>query len=490
MALPVSSSGSPPDVAVQGWAAITVQVAWTLRSLGVRPRRVLREARDHVLFHLDPSLGLALAEDRAAYLTRAFVAHTRGQLVDARWAQDLAMPPSARWRRAIEESADPVTAAVFRHHYGAGIAIDRLANELRIERLTLEGARAGLRATVRRIALEDDLPVQGWSDERIDRQIARLAAFSPYDSPPLLEVAEGCHVDWVPRCPRCERTLRLVRAGAIGTEDLEPPVGAARPTSRLSVLAIHVHPDGRRHLPVLVRELGGRVQRFGDDLVLVEALPKRVDVVRLAAEVGAPARHHLRAVVVEGPGRWSSFGVLGPLVEEAVTALRGVPWGTIGADEELPEELPPPPSARWAWLGVAGLAAAVAVALIAGVAVTGRAPPSDVDLDVEFTAARDGVWSRFTTSEPAQIVLARQVGERVEVVLASSSPADKAVYATGDGSYLLHTEGDRVLLAAGVHPFHALDEAVRAATASDAPLDVLAELLRAQQPGAALAVSR
>lgn len=491
MPLPVSSSGLPPDVAVQGWAAITVQVAWTLLSLGVSPRRTLSVARDHVLLHLEPGIELTKAEDLAAFLTRGFVARVRNEPLDHRWMQDVDFSPSARWRTAIIEAADPVSAHVFRLHYGAGVDLDRIASVMpeSIDRLKLEGTRAGLRAMVRQTALNDELPLHGWTDERLDKLLGRLAAFSPYDSPSLVEVAEGCHADWVSRCPRCERTVRLVRARALTSEDLEVPVGAARPRGRARILAIHVHPDARRDRARLRRELNRRTQAVDDDILIVDdgADGEALDVVRLAAQVGAPHRDHLRVVRLEGAGRWSSFGLLGPLVERAVVKLRSQPWGTIDGTEELPEPLPPPPSAVWAWSAVGALGAVVAMAVVLTLAVPMRA--DEVGLDARFVSARGGVWSSFTANDRALLLIVGQVDGQMRVFHASSSPAHKAALTAGDGVYRHHFPAQRLLVAASDAPFEGLSALISAASDAEDPLLDLSVRLRAQRPGSALALS-
>lgn len=488
MALPISSSPLPPDVAVHGWAAITVRVAWTLLALRVRPRpEVLRDARDHVLFHLDPTTPLTHAEDLAAHYTRGFVARARQRPLVDPWPQDAAMPLGKRWRRALDQAMRPVGRQVFQHHYGYGRPLAQLARQLQVDTLTLEEARGGLREMVRRIAVQDELPLDGWSEERLDRLLVRLAALSVHDSPPLDEVAEGCHREWIRVCPRVDRTSRLVRAGVLTSEDLVPPAWAARPNGRVKVLAIQLHPDARAERQVLADEIGGHIQLLDDDLLLVDGGEdaRSYEVLQLAAEIGRPRAEHLRAVLLEGPGRWSRLGLLGPLCDEARAGLRAQPWGVVEGHGELPETLPPTPSSR-PWWGAVGALALVTV-LVGILALQPSPGPVDHALDVSFTPGRGGVWAAFDTDEEAHVTLVRQVDGRLEVVLDGADPAAKAAFATGDGSFRMHAVADGVLVASTHGPVADLGDLLHDARDASLPLSELARRIRQQDPGAAVA---
>ncbi|MFK7931771.1 MAG: hypothetical protein AB8H79_26580 [Myxococcota bacterium] len=488
MALPISSSPLPPDVAVHGWAALTVRVAWTLLALRVRPRPdVLRDARDHVLFHLDPNTPLTRAEDLAEHLTRGFVARAREQEFVDPWPQDIEMPLSSRWRLALDEHMRPLARTLFRQHYGYGRPLDPLANRLQLDRMALEEARGSLREMVRRVALADEVPLDNWSPERIDRLLARLASLSVHDSPPLDEVADGCHLDWVQQCPRCDRTLRLAKAGILSSEDLVPPAWAARPTDVVRVMAVHLHPDARARRTGIVREVGGHTQSLGDDLLLVDAddEARGTEVLVMAAELGAPARRHLRAVVLSGAGRWSRHGLLGPLADEARQKVGAQSWGIVEGHGELPDVLPPAPSsARW-WSAVGLL---VAAAIVLGV-VALRPAPDDVDqpLDVSFTEGRGGIWTQFDTPERARLTLIRQVGGHLEVVCSGEDASEKGRFATGDGRYRVHTVADGVLVATSTEPIENLQDLVDEAVGAQDPLGDLAARIRSRDPGSAVA---
>jgi len=489
MALPISSSPLPPDVAVHGWASLTVRVAWTLLALRVRPRpELLRDARDHVLFHLGPGTPLTRAEDLATHYTRQLVARARRQVLRDPWPQDMEMPLSHRWRRALDQAMRPLGRAVFRHHYGYGRPLDTLAGQLQVDRIALEEARGGLREMVRRVAIQDELPLDSWAAERMDRLLVRLAALSVHDSPPLDEVAEGCHQEWVQTCPRVDRTVRLVRAGVLTSEDLVPPAWAARPSDRTRVLAVQLHPDAREHLDTLAAEAGGHAQVLGDDILLLDGDEdaRGIEVLTLAAEIGRPRAEHVRAVTLEGPGRWSKLGLLGPLAAQAHLRLRAQPWGVVDGHGELPACLPPPPSAR-PWWGVVGVLAVLTVVL--GVwSLQPSPPPVDHPLDAAFTPGRGGVWAAFDTDEEAHVTLIRRVGDRLEVVLAGQDAADKVQFATGDGSFRMHAVADGVLIAATSSPVDTLGDMLVEARGAGEPLEDLAGRIRSHDPGAAVVV--
>lgn len=489
MALPVAPQTRSDDVAIQGWSAITVRIAWTLLSVGVKVRpRVLREARTHVLLHLDQRTRLPDAEDLAEMLTRQFVLRARGKHPVGPYDQDHTMPMSPRWRRAIERSLNRTSEAVFRMHYGDNRKLKYVARRLGVDPLTVEGACAGLREVVRRAATADGLPLDGWSNDRVDKLLVRLAAWSPGPCPPLLDVIEGAHREHVASCTRCDRTIRLVRASVVTVEDLVAPSLGARCRETARVLALHVHPDARRTLKLLREELPVPAFPIGDDLLLVDAdrMDEIAPVLILATELARPQRDLLRGAVIEGPGRWSSYGILGPLGERAEREATYRTWGKIDELGDLPEPLPEPPSAKPAWAAVAVLA----IALFATVQIAVAASPASgrSPLQVEFTEGRGGVWSQFDAPETSLVTIVRQDRDgALEVILSSATAADKADWATGDGSYRTFTDGPGVLVASTRGPIP-LDELVDAAQVAPQPLPILAEAIRTAEPGALVSV--
>ncbi len=485
-----SSEGQEPisDIATAGWAGITVRIAWALLAEGVRLRPdVLRDTRDHVFYNLHTGLSLVAAEDRAGELTSRLVARARRKTHVDPWPQDSAMPISPRWKRAIDRSLTPITSQVFRQHYGDGRGLESLEKALQVDRIALEAARGGLREVLRRAGMHDGLPFDNWPTARLDRLLKRLAAFAPGPCPPAIEVAEGHHRAHIGQCIRCERTYRLVQGNKIAIADLLPPVGGNRPTNLVKVLAVHVHPDVRQHRDVLVRELVDlepTIQCFpvGEDVLLLDAQnyePVK-NLLQLAAEVGKPSRDHIRAVLLEGPGRWSSLGLLGPVVESAEVAVRSRSWGSIDGMGELPAPLPPPPSAKKWWIGV-GLSAMVGIAATIYAVLPG-APDIVFPLDLEFTAGRGGVWGAFDVEEGAHITIVREASHEVQVVLQSDSVGDKATLATGDGAYRFHAQGEGALIISSPAPIPELEAQLAAVGSEESPLDALAERIRATQP--------
>ncbi|HMV69455.1 MAG TPA: hypothetical protein PKA64_21615, partial [Myxococcota bacterium] len=112
-----TSPGLSADTVDLSWGPVTVRVAWTLLTCGVAIKpEILRDARDHVWFHLDPTTPVAVAEDRAEDLVRGFIARARGQAPEEPWPQDLDMPLSPRWRSRLTGSLAPLAAWVLRLH--------------------------------------------------------------------------------------------------------------------------------------------------------------------------------------------------------------------------------------------------------------------------------------------------------------------------------------------------------------------------------------
>ena len=474
----------PTDVAVAGWAGLTVRVAWTLLASGVRVRPlVLQDARDHVLYHLDPRTEPAHAEDRAGTLTQEFVARAkRSQRVDP-WPSDGAMLLSPRWRKALAANLRPLTECVFRQHFGDGRSLDYLEKALQVDRISLEGARGSLREMLRQLAISDGLPVNDWPAERIDRLLSRLAAFSTGPCPPLSSLLAGQQRDHQRECARCDRAVRLITAGLITTQDLLPPAHHQRPTHRVTVLALHLHPDARAHRDRIAADLRASTFPIGDDVLLVDfSQPQEVvELLNMAAEVACPRREHLRGAVLDGSGRWCRHGLLGPVAGEAASVVRSRSWGMIDTVGELPAPLPEPPSAKrwWAGVGALGVAAAASLFLTFGDAAT-----ETMGASVDFTPGRAGFWTSFDVPEPALVAVVREQGGRLDVVLDSQRPSDKVAFAVGDGSYRLHTVGSGVLIAASSAPIPRLAEVVAAANKAEHPLADLQQRLHVVSPAA------
>lgn len=470
------------DVAGSGWAGITVSIAWALLSRGVRIRpAVLRDVRDHVLYHLDPGTSLPHAEDRARQLTVEFASRARRQPLGSAWPRDAEMPLSPRWHRALVASLRPLSQAVFRHHYGDGRSLDELGRLLQVDALALEMARSGLREVVRRAADADGVPLDAWPSERLDQLIGRLAAWSPGPCPPLHEVIAGEHPQHVSGCARCDRAARLIQAGVLGSEDLIPPRGPLRDGGEVAILALHFHPDGRQHREALAREAQVTSTPVGEDVLLLDwSDPEPVrDALRLATEVAAPHRDHVRGAVLQGPGRWSRYGLLGPLATRAAAEVRTRSWGSVDTLGELPEPLPDPPSPRRWWTATAFLG----LLAVGSTALALAPPPVDSSLVVDFAAGRGGVWAQLDVDEAAFVTVVREVGGGLQPVFVSATPADKGDLATGDGRYRLHSQGQGLLVVASDRAVGDLPDLIVRASMADEPLADLARRLEASDSG-------
>jgi hypothetical protein len=473
------------DVAVRAWAPVTVRVAWTLLAEGVALRpEVLHDARDHVWFHLDPATPTDEAVDRAERLVRVFVARARGRLLELPWPQDEAMALSPRWRRALFGAASSLSLWVLRRHYADGATLASLAERLKEEVLALEAAREGLREVLRRVAAEDGLPLDTWSEARLDALIHRLACMTEPGGPDLVAVADGLHPEWVQRCVTCGRAVSLVRQRVLPRSELVGPGAAARPRDEVRVLALQFGPAGARHRRALAKELPGRAFPVGEEHLVVagDDLEEVKRVLELAAEVGAPRRDQIRGELMRGPGRWSRHGLVGPLVDRVPTALRAVSWGMVEGVGELPEALPEPPSARMAWAGVAVLAA---VALVVAVLLAMPLSQSIAHpLEASATEGRGGLWLSFEVDDDAHVLVVRQLGGRLELVLDAADIVQKAAHASGDGGYRLHTKGEALLVASTSDPVLGAHGLVETAQVGARPLDALSKEIRTLHPTA------
>lgn len=483
-----TSPGLSADTADLSWGPVTVRVAWTLLTCGVAIKpEILNDARDHVWFHLDPTTPVSVAEDRAEQLVRAFIGRARGRPVDEPWPQDLDMPLSPRWRSRLTGSLAPLAAWVLRLHYADGVDLQRVAARTGEDLLAVEAAREGLREVVRRAAADDGVPLDGWSEARLDRLMHRLACMAPDGGPSLLEVVEGRHPDWSAHCVRSARALTLVQRGLLDKAQLLPPPSGGRPTDTITVVALHFQREIRGQRRALAKEISAIAVPLGDDMLLVDGadLEQVREVLVLAAEVGAPNRDQLRGAVLRGPGRWSRHGIIGPVYDQAASALRAVPWATVEGLGELPPPLPEPPSARNAWVAVAMLAA-VAFVLISA-SLRPLVPSAVHPLEVESTPGRGGVWVSFDVDEEAYVVVVRAHEHELEVLLDSQHPADKVAWATGDGSYRLHTphsEGDGLLVASSSAAIADLPALIEAARKTEDPIEALATALEGDDHGA------
>lgn len=477
-----------PTVPSMTWAAVTAQVAWTLLCQGIRiTPDVLRDARDHALLHLDPSTSPSDAADRCLAITHAFVRTAKRQAPLAP-SPDEDRPIAKSWRRRMLANSSQVGELVLREHYGNSRPLDVLAKAVQCDRGPLETTRGELREQLRQILIRDRVPATEWESERLDALLMRIAVFSPGPCPQMRRVLDGKEREHTRRCVVCGRARRLSNAGTLGAADLVLESPVPWPRTQGNVLAIHLHPDGRRHQGALAAEFAVPVFPVGDDLLVVD-LDDTDEVHRvllLAAEAGMPNREHIRAIALRGPMRWSRHGLLGPLLARAERRVRAAPWGLIGGLGELPAPLPPPPSSRPVWAGVVALAV---MCVLVALQSLGPARAANSVLMPEFTVARGGVWTEVNLNESDLLTIVRMADGELDIVLASQTIADKAALAVGDGTYRAHIMGDGVLVASSHAPIPDLDALVAAAHRSPSALEDLERRIQVRSPDAAIAVS-
>ncbi len=469
------------------WFSVTVRVAWELMLGGVRVRpSVLCDARDHALACLPTGVGPDEAEVLAGAATRDFIIRAK----EARYERTAEIPDMdltihRGWRDQLFEAMDPVGDAVLRLHYGDGMPISEVERTAAIDGGVISAAREGIRETTRSIV--DTHGAGGWSEARVDELICRIVGVPAPGCPEpthLLSEAQRDHVD---ACPRCSRAVRLIRGGLLAPLDLVAPGGEPQ-TNMMSLAAILLHPDARKHRRRVVRALGDAAIRVGRDGWLLDPddLARVGPALRALAEESRPPRHHLRGAIVTGPGRWSGKLLLGPVAIRAMDTARSRPWSEVDQLGELPTPRPPAPRAtRW-WLG-AGLAA-VAAGLVAIPVFQPEAPPPSTPIAVEFQRKSTGWVIRFDTEDLAVVDVVGVVQGSL-TLLHAGARSEKGRWATGDGDFQLVAPGTEVALIASRDGIPELPGLVDQARAQPAPMSALEVWVRTAHPTVDFVVS-
>ena len=490
MALPAQVSPLE-DARARLWLPVTVRVAWDLLLARVRVRpAVLAEAREHVLRCLPPGVSAEEAEELAGVYTGDYlgrVQHQRVQRPDL--DPDLGFSIPRAWRDRLVESLDPVGDAVLRMHYGDGLSMEDVERHAAIDGTALGGAREGVREALRSIADADGVPLDEWSDDRIDRLIRRTATIAGPNCPGPAGLLSDAGREHAGRCPRCSRAVRLIRQGVIAPADLFLPEGEPLvPPGRIGLVAVMLHPDGKKHRAALARLLGKGALEVGADawLLPLEMLPELTPGFLALAEAGTPPRHHLRGAAVEGLGRWRRNMVLGPLPVQALEEARARPWSEIDRVGELPAPLPPPPSAM-GWWGIAG--ASLLAAVLAGVwALSPPHPVPDFPIEASFRHA-DGSWDlRFDTGDLAVVDVLVQ-DEHGLHVFAREFRAEKGQWATGEGDFHLNLSGSGVAIVSSADGVPEIADLALAASRDADPLRSLAKRVQDAHPTASVALT-
>lgn len=474
LSIPASDQGP----ARRHWAALTVAVAWELaRVLPTLRPQLLSAARQHAAWRLPPSAGLAETESVAAAAARELLQRRAGRYPRWELDPDVDLLPDPRWRQAVIDTATPLHEAVFRLHYGDGVPLEELAPRLRVDLSWLRPAREAVRELVRVIVGEDGVATEGWDEPRVDRLVARvaLAAGDRCPGPGGLATEIGrAHGE---SCPRCGRALRLIREGVLGPGDLYAPDTPVPPANETLTL-LQLHPEGRKHLKGLAAALPGAI-RVGDDQFVVVGSEAIDLAVRELAEAATPDRRMLRIVRASVPGTLAEGMVIGAALESLRELVQILPWGEVRGLEALPEPLPPPPSAI-RWWAAAGLVGCLAIA--AGVMAMSASEPGPA---FDVTARRDAGGVRWDTDDNAFVDVIAVSGDRAELLFHSTSPADKAVLATGDGAYHVDVDDREVVIVATTSEFGDGPLVLAAPTGAQAR-----QLIRARLPEAAVVIVR
>lgn len=490
MALPQLSLPTE-DVRARLWLPVTVRVAWELLLARVRVKpSVLADAREHVLRSLPTGVSPEEAEDLAGLYTREF--HTRAR--DRKYQRqqvdpDLSFSVPRRWRDLLVRELDPVADAVLRMHYGDGLSMEEVRRHAAIHKTVLEGAREGLRDSLRAIALLDGVHLDDWVDTRVDGLLRRVATLAGPSCPGPAGLLSEAGREHAGRCPRCSRAIRLIRQGVLAPTDLFVPDGDQLSLpGRVSILALLLHPDGRKHRDALVEALPEGTLDVGGDgwLLPADEVDALAPALRALAEQGTPARHHLRAAVVEGPGRWRRGVILGPVPVAALEEARSRPWGELDRVGELPAPLPPPPSAA-GWWGVA-LASAGLAALTGAWVFTPPRPDPVLPVEAAWTRTGAGWDVRFDADELAVVDVVVQDDLGLHVAERDVRTA-KGEWATGEGDFALSLPASAAAIITSSDGIADLDDLVAGARINKDPMRALAEAVRDRHPTSDVATS-
>jgi len=475
------------------WIPVTVRVAWELMMAGVNVRpSTLADAREHVLRSLPAGLDVELAERWASLFLHEYITRIKeGTVARTLPDEDLDAPIPADWRGRLLGALDHVGDALVRLHYGDGLSLEAVCHQAAIDEMTLTAAREGVREIICAIALSDGKNVSLWGHQRLDLLITRVVNHSLQGCPGpvglMSEEARG-HVD---QCPRCSRSVRLIRGGLLSPSDLFAPDHQTLfelSEGNVGVMALLLHPDGRRHRRKLVGALGDALRPVGTDVWLIDqsSMDSVVPLLCGLCELGSPPRHHLRGALVSGPGRWSRKALLGPLPVRAIEAARARPWADVGSVCTLPLALPTPPKAtRW-WTAAFGCGV---LSLLSAFWVLEASPliPS-TPVEANFLARDSGFLVRFDLDDLAVLdVVTHQEGTlRVQF---PSVGKDRGEWATGEGDFAIQVVADGVALIASPSGVEGLDAIIEAANRDEQPLLSLRERIRATLPEADVAIS-
>ena len=456
----------------------------------VRPM-LLQDAREHVLRCLTPGASHDEAERLASLYTRDFLRRIKKKRYrrpepDA----DVNFVVPRVWRGRLLDMLDPIGQMVLRAHYGDGYTLPEVERSTRYHRRALARTREHVRAAARGLLSTEGTDVSSWDEKRLDTMIRRVANQAEPGCPGpggLLSPAGEVHAR---SCPRCSRALRLIRWGTISPNDLFLPENLdpfSLQTCKL--LAVLLHPDGRKHHAAVAAALGEDAISVGRDCWLIDAEDLSGVKVALSslAQQNTPPRHLLRGALVHGLGRWSQQVLLGPLPVSAIEAARGRPWAEVDGIGELPPPLPAAPRAtRW-W------AIAAVMGLLAGLtgynALRPISSPPSCPVQARFDVSPEGVVARFDTDDMAIVDIVSWEADAFRLV-AQGASAEKGRWATGEGDFQLALPGaERVLVISSPDGVSQLPILLEQVSDSPDPLTALAVQISAHHPLADVALS-
>lgn len=488
MSSPLAAAASPAESLRSLWSCLTIRVTWELVLAGVPLQGdTVAEVREHVLRGLPVGASEREAEELASQGVQEWLDRARhGRYRRLASDPDLSLPLDVGLRRGLSLALDPLADTVFKLHYGDGFQPAAVARNAAITEAQVQAARVAIRRALHPLAEAEGLRLHGWSAERLDRLLHRIASIAEPGCPGpggLLTDEGRAHAD---RCPRCSRAVRLIRGGALSPSDLFAPEGdPAGLGQHIRVLALLLHPDARRHHERLDQALRGLALPVGADAWLIpdHQLERLTELLQDLALHDAPARNHLRGALVSGSARWTRSRILGPLPVLAVEAARARPWGEIMGMDELPPPLPPPPRATRLWA-----AASLAVLLCVGFgAFAARPRPAAVDRPIaaRFDPAPEGWRVRFQADHGAVIdVVVRQEGQLR--LLHEGVRERKGAWATGEGDYELVLPGEEALVISSRQGVPSLRERIEAARQERDPMRALEERIRSGAVGSAI----
>lgn len=449
----------------------------------VRPM-LLQDAREHVLRCLAPGASHDEAERLASLYTRDFlrrIKKKRYRRTEPDMDVNVVVPRA--WRGRLLDMLDPIGQMVLRSHYGDGYPLSEVERNTRYHRRALARTREHVRAAARSFLSAEGTDISSWDEKRLDTMIRRIANQAEPGCPGpggLLSPAGEAHAR---SCPRCSRALRLIRWGIISTNDLFLAENQ-RPFSSQTckLLAVLLHPDGRKHHAAVARALGGDAISVGRDCWLIDAedLSHVKASLSALAQLNTPPRHLLRGALVEGPGRWSQQVLLGPLPVCAIEAARARPWAEVDGIGELPPPMPAAPRAtRW-WMaaGVTGILAG-----LAGYGALRPVPPLPAcPVEASFEVYPEGVVTRFDTDDLAIVDIVVWESGALRLV-AQGASTEKGRWATGEGDFQLALPGaDRVLVISSPEGVSQLPILLEQVADSPDPITVLADQIRVHHP--------